>query len=82
MITEEEFVRKVEELFDASKKDVVEQARRMYKSGAINTGGYENNYILPRCFMVVWLERMKEQWMPLGMRTKQLKSLIKNMRCF
>jgi hypothetical protein len=51
MITENEMVEKVSELMDTAKVRAIKEARRIYRSGAFDPALFENNYILPKCFI-------------------------------
>ena len=82
MITESEFVEKVSALMDTAKDDAITEAKRIYRTNAINPSEYENNYILPKCFLVVRFEHLSETVYPKHIMTPKLKALIKNIKHF
>lgn len=81
MITEDEFIEKVSELMDKTKTDAIEKARHLYNSGAINTNSYENNYELPKLFLVAYADTLKSNWYPV-VSTPKRKREIKNFKYF
>ena len=66
MITEEEFLNKVSELMDKTKKDALESAKSVFNSGAIDKEDFENTYLLPKIFLIAYATRLKYQWSPLS----------------
>jgi hypothetical protein len=83
MITEEEFLNKVSELMDKTKKDALESAKSVFNSGAIDKDDktYEGTYVLPKLFIVAYATRMKYQWSPLSAYPKY-KKIVKNLEHF
>jgi hypothetical protein len=60
------YIAKVEELMDIAKKDALEQAKIAWDSGAIDTGKYGDDFILPKIFITAYATRMKIQFRPLS----------------
>lgn len=58
------FLDRVEELADETHDDILKSARELLKSGAVDLGEYEDNYILPKLFMTAYALRMEELWSP------------------
>lgn len=81
MQTEEDFIKKVSELMDTSKVEAIEKARQIYHSGCIDPEDFENDYILPKCFMVAFGKEMVSMWSPLS-AGKKIRAIIRNIERF
>ena len=86
MITEEEFVNKVEELASRTLEDMLGSARILYRSGAIDPEdpSYTNSYILPKLFMMAYAARLRDIWSPWGNRkmNPKINKVVKNIERF
>jgi hypothetical protein len=80
-LTESQFLAMISELFDRSKESALKSAHELWNSGAIDKEQYENNYVLPKMFMVVYAGKMKGDWSRLG-TTPEMKKEIRNMEQF
>lgn len=63
------------EKVDAMMPDLIEGIRkecnRLYDSGAVDTGSYENNYALPKIILSVAIENQIRQYLPLDSKWKK-----------
>jgi hypothetical protein len=86
MISEEDFMQKVELLVEQTQKDAIIMARRLYRSGALDLDNpdYVDSYILPKLYMMAYASRMRDIWSPWGNRkmNPKLNREVKNMEKF
>lgn len=82
-INEEDFLLRVEELFDKSKEDCLARAKQLWHSGAIDKEAFPDNYVLPKLVVTAYANIFKESWMPVGESTrKYFRKAIRNFQHF
>ena len=74
---------KFREKVDAMMPDLIDGIRKecdkLYDSGGVDTGAYENDYLLPKIILTVAIENQVHQYMPLSPEGKKE---VKNLRHF
>lgn len=63
-MTTEQFEEKVKELTSDSVEWLQKECVRLFKSGAVDTDGAEDNCRLPKNILVVALENLSRQYLP------------------
>ena len=81
MQTKEQCLAKVLEMVTGTPARIMEKAEQLLKSGAIEPGNYEDNYILPKILLVAALEHEADAWRPLK-ENKAGRKAIANLRHF
>jgi len=81
MVTEQQFLNKVSKLMDRTKEDAMESAKKLYHSGALDTGSIPDDYVIPKLFMIAYGSRVSSNWSPANL-TRAQKKEINNIRCF
>ena len=65
-MTKTQFTKRLKEMTRNTKRLTEEECIRLFESGAINTGDYEDNYLLPKIILTVALENIAWQFKPLN----------------
>lgn len=65
MISKDQFLNRLAELSDFTKVDIQEVAAKMVEEKRINLEDWDDNYVLPKLFLVVYSSRLKDIWSPL-----------------
>jgi hypothetical protein len=79
-MTKKEFDAKIDDLIDASFIGYVkDECTRLFKSGAVDTEKYEDNYRLPKTILTVALENTAHQYRPIIDRDKRVASNLRKL---
>ena len=74
-----DFTAKIKEMLPELNKAILEEAEKLYACGGVDTGSFDNNYVLPKIILAVALENQVHQYMPF--HPDYIKE-VKNLRCF
>jgi len=83
-----QFNKKIEELLDSTRESIRINADKAFRSGAVDTESYEDNYLLPKIILVACLENETDLWRPsprdhkANREIKKANREIKNLRHF
>jgi len=67
-ITKEKFLERIEEKLPELNKDIIEKAKSLWLSGAIDPEAWDSNYALPMVFMSAYADKMRSDYMPITPR--------------
>ena len=70
-MTKTQFTKRLKEMTRNTKHLTEEECMRLFKSGAINTGDYEDNYLLPKIILTAALENIARRFHPLNPKDKR-----------
>lgn len=73
------FKEKVDSMMPDLTEGIRRECDRLYESGAVDTGAFEDNYLLPKVILTVAIENQVRQY---NGATSQLKKEIRNLRHF
>jgi len=65
-ITREHFLERVAEMMDKEKVKALQEAEKLWALSVIQPGNYRDDYVLPKEFLVAYLQYAAEQWSPPG----------------
>jgi len=63
-MTEQMFFEKLNEVLPELNRMVLEKAKKVFSSGAIEPSDYEDNYLLPKIFLSAMGKEIENQYMP------------------
>lgn len=78
-MTEKQFKDKTDELLKEVEPYLKKEVLRLFKSGAIDSNDYEDNFLLPKIILGVALANLREEYM---FSSKIQNKIVKNLRCF
>ena len=78
-MTKKQYFKKCNELKKEANKLINDRIKKLVNSGAIELTDWDDNYILPKCVMVVIGEEIAFQFKP---HTKEGKEAVENLRHF
>jgi hypothetical protein len=78
-MTEQEFLDKVNEMIPDMNDWIIEKAKHIIQSGAIDLESYENNYLLPKIFISAMGAEIRFQYKPHATKDIKLRNNIESM---
>ena len=78
-MTEKQFLEKVNEMLPDLNQLILEKAKKVFSSGAIDTEEYDNNYLLPKIFLCAMGKEISWQY---GVHSKKDEKVVKNLGYF
>ena len=78
-MNDEQVLEKIEELTDDIANNIRVIAKKALKSGALNTSGYPDGYLLPKIILTACLKELAFQYLPL---TEEARNVAKNLERF
>ena len=78
-MTELQFLDKIKEMLPDLNRLILEKAKKVFSSGAVDTESYENNYLLPKIFLCAMGKEISWQYEP---HSKKDKKVVKNLGYF
>lgn len=74
-----EFRTRVDSMLPELMEAIRRETARLFESGAVDKGGYEDDFMLPKICLTVAIENQAHQYMPLS---PEGKAEVKNLRHF
>ena len=78
-MTEKQFLEKVIEMLPQVNNLILEKAKKVFSSGAIEPSLYEDNYRLPKIFLCAVGKEISWQY---DVHSKEYDKIVKNLGCF
>ena len=74
-----DFMAKIKEMLPDLNEAILKEAGKLYSCGGVDTGSFDNDYVLPKIVLTVALENQAFQYMPFH---PDYKKEVKNLRKF